>query len=166
MNAPTRPGRRPVWISADSGDFNLFQQQVSQRTDPEDVPQATEVVRNIPVYSGTTVAAAADDHDARRSLTAEWAWAFADGPGIIVIRDALPDAAIVDRATEIFETIIAEERPPIGAAATTSRNPAPTTASGIRWKSTASPTRRILRPITAPQRWHWRPKPGLARPTR
>lgn len=110
MNAPTRPGRRPVWISADSGDFNLFQQQVSQRTDPEDVPQATEVVRNIPVYSGTTVAAAADDHDARRSLTAEWAWAFADGPGIIVIRDALPDAAIVDRATEIFETIIAEEK--------------------------------------------------------
>lgn len=110
MNAPARPSHRPVWISADSGDFATFQQQVSQVTRAEDVPQAAEVVRNIPIYSGPVVDRAARDPQARRALTAEWAWVFADGPGIIVIKDALPDAAVVDRATAIFEAIIAEEK--------------------------------------------------------
>ncbi|MFM7336621.1 MAG: phytanoyl-CoA dioxygenase family protein [Tabrizicola sp.] len=110
MNAPTHPARRPVWISADSGDFARFRQQVAQRTAPEDVPEAAEVVRNIPIYTGQTVAKAARDPQLRRALTAEWAWVFADGPGIIVIRDAVPDATIVDRASAIFETIIAEEK--------------------------------------------------------
>lgn len=110
MNAPTRPTRRPVWIRADAGDFDQFKAQVSQQTSAEDVPQAGEVVQNIPIYDGTTVATAAADPVARRALTAEWAWVFADGPGIVVIRDALPDAAVVDRATAIFETIIAKEK--------------------------------------------------------
>lgn len=110
MNAPSRPTRRPVWISADSGDFAQFQAQVAQQTRTEDVLQALEVVQNIPIYAGEAVAAAARDPQARRALTAEWAWVFAEGPGIVVIRDALPDASVVDRATAIFETIIAEEK--------------------------------------------------------
>ena len=111
MNAPMNaPARRPVWISADSGDFARFQQQVSQETAPEDVPQAAEVVRNIPIYAGDTVAKAAQDPQLRRALTAEWAWVFADGPGIIVVKDAMPDTAIIDRASAIFEGIIAEEK--------------------------------------------------------
>ncbi|WP_137109643.1 phytanoyl-CoA dioxygenase family protein [Rhodobacter sp. SY28-1] len=110
MNAPSRPARRPVWISADSGDFHQFKAQVAQRTAPEDVHQAAEVVQNIPIYTGEAVASAARDPQACRALTTEWAWAFSDGPGIVVIRDALPDAAVVDRASAIFETIIAEEK--------------------------------------------------------
>jgi ectoine hydroxylase-related dioxygenase (phytanoyl-CoA dioxygenase family) len=110
MNAPSRPTRRPVWISADGGDFAQFKAQVAQQTRTEDVPQALEVVQNIPIYAGEAVAAAARDPQARRALTAEWAWVFAEGPGIVVIRDALPDASVVDRATAIFETIIAEEK--------------------------------------------------------
>ncbi len=110
MNAPSRPAHRPVWISADSGDFELFKAQVAQRTRVEDVPQAVDVVQNIPIYSGASVAAAASKPEGRRDLTAEWAWVFADGPGIVVIRDALPDTGVVDRATAIFEQIIAEEK--------------------------------------------------------
>ncbi|MFN3993523.1 MAG: phytanoyl-CoA dioxygenase family protein [Tabrizicola flagellatus] len=110
MNAPALRSRRPVWISADSGDFDLFRQQVAQSTRAEDVPQAAEVVRNIPIYDGKAVAAAARDPQARRALTAEWAWVLADGPGIIVIREAMPDPAVIDRASRIFEDIIAEEK--------------------------------------------------------
>jgi ectoine hydroxylase-related dioxygenase (phytanoyl-CoA dioxygenase family) len=110
MNAPSRPARRPVWISSDSGEFDLFKAQVMQKTSSEDVVQAVEVVQNIPIYSGESVALAAHDPKARRALTAEWAWVFADGPGIVVIRDALADAGVVDRATVIFERIIAEEK--------------------------------------------------------
>ena len=110
MNAPAQAAHRPVWISADSGDFEVFKMQVSRRTRVEDVPQAAEVVQNIPIYRGETVAQAALGAQSRRALTAEWAWVFADGPGIVVIRDALPDAAVVDRASAIFETVIAEEK--------------------------------------------------------
>jgi ectoine hydroxylase-related dioxygenase (phytanoyl-CoA dioxygenase family) len=110
MNAPPKPARRPVWIAPDSGNFELFKAQVSQRTHSRDVPLATEVVQNIPVYSGPAVAEAATDLQARRALTAEWAWVFAEGPGIVVIRDALPDAAVVDQASSIFEGIIAGEK--------------------------------------------------------
>lgn len=110
MNAPSRPARRPVWISPDSGDFDLFKAQVAQRTRAEDVPLAAEVVQNIPIYAGRAVATAARDPQKRRALTAEWAWVFADGPGILAIRDAVPDLAVIDRATAIFEAIIAEEK--------------------------------------------------------
>lgn len=110
MNAPAQAAHRPVWISADSGDFEVFKTQVSRRTRAEDVPQAAEVVQNIPIYHGEAVGRAARDPQSRRALTAEWAWVFADGPGIVVIRDALPDAAVVDRASAIFEAIIAEEK--------------------------------------------------------
>lgn len=110
MNAPAQAAHRPVWISADSGDFEVFKSQVSQCTRAEDVPQAAEVVQNIPIYRGETVAQAARDPQSRRALTAEWAWVFAEGPGIVVIRDALPEAPVVDRATAIFEAIIAQEK--------------------------------------------------------
>jgi ectoine hydroxylase-related dioxygenase (phytanoyl-CoA dioxygenase family) len=55
-------------------------------------------------------ARAAGDPAARRALTAEWARVFAEGPGIVVIKGALADAAVVDRATEVFEAIIADEK--------------------------------------------------------
>jgi ectoine hydroxylase-related dioxygenase (phytanoyl-CoA dioxygenase family) len=110
MNAPPRPARRPVWISADSGSFKLFRAQVAQQTADADVPLAVEVLQNVPIYSGPTVAAAAGDPAMRRNLTAELAWVFAEGPGIVVIRDALPDAGVVDRASDIFDTIIAAEK--------------------------------------------------------
>jgi ectoine hydroxylase-related dioxygenase (phytanoyl-CoA dioxygenase family) len=110
MNAPSRPARRPVWISGNSGDFDVFKAQVGQRTRVDDVPKAVEVVQDIPIYSGQAVAQAAREPQARQALTAEWAWVFADGPGIVGIRDALPDAAVVDRATAIFDQIIADEK--------------------------------------------------------
>ncbi|MGL4237690.1 phytanoyl-CoA dioxygenase family protein [Tabrizicola sp.] len=110
MDKPNSPNRRPVWIGADSGDFDLFRSQVSQTTVREDVPLAAEIALNVPVYDGRQVDAAAGDKTARRALTAEWAWVFGQGPGIVVIRGALADAGVVDRATEVFEAIIADEK--------------------------------------------------------
>lgn len=110
MNAPSTPSRRPVWIKADSGDFDQFTVQVSQKTRAGDVPQATDISRNIPIYAGSMVDQAAVDPVARKALTAEWAWVFADGPGIIVIKGAMTDHAMIDRASAIFESIIAAEK--------------------------------------------------------
>jgi ectoine hydroxylase-related dioxygenase (phytanoyl-CoA dioxygenase family) len=102
--------RAPVWLTADSGDFETFRQIVSQQTDPVEVPHATEVRRNIPIYDGTKVDTAAGNPAARHALMEEWAQVFAHGAGIIVIRQGIADHAVVDRATEVFDGIIAHEK--------------------------------------------------------
>ncbi|MGH1554312.1 hypothetical protein ACRAWF_27395 [Streptomyces sp. L7] len=45
----------------------------------------------------------------RREVQTELVRVFAEGPGIVVLRDAFPDPAVVDRTTEVFEALIAEQ---------------------------------------------------------
>ena len=110
MDTAAGRNRHPVWIGADSGDFAIFKTQVAQVTQRVDVPLAADVVRNIPVYDGRRVDAAAADLTARRALESEWAWVFGQGPGIVMIRSALPDSTVIDRATQVFDAIIANEK--------------------------------------------------------
>lgn len=108
MNLRNDP--KTVWMSATSGEFETFKTIVGQSTDPQDVPLAQEVIRNIPIYDGEMVDRAAASADARRALKAEWARVFADGAGVIVIKGAVRDMAVIDRASEIFDQIIEQEK--------------------------------------------------------
>ena len=111
MNIQTpKPQRTPVWLTADSGDFETFLQIVGQTANPADTPQATQVIRNIPVYDGASVDVAAGDPAARQALMEEWAHVFARGAGIIVIRQGLADHGVIDRASVVFDQIIADEK--------------------------------------------------------
>jgi ectoine hydroxylase-related dioxygenase (phytanoyl-CoA dioxygenase family) len=105
-----KPERSPVWLTADSGSFETFRQIVSQMADPADTPHASQVVRNIPIYDGAAVDVAAVDPSTRQAVMEEWACVFAHGAGIIVIRQGLADHAVIDRASEVFEQIIADEK--------------------------------------------------------
>ena len=106
----TKPKTAPIWLTAESGDFETFRQIVSQTADPAQTPHADEVVQNIPIYDGAMVDSAAIDPARRAALTQEWASVFANGAGIIVIRQGLADHAVIDRASAVFEEIIAEEK--------------------------------------------------------
>ena len=111
MNIQTpKPPRPPIWLNADSGDFETFRQMVGQQSDPADTPLATEIVRNIPIYDGAKVDAAAAAPASRQALMEEWAQTFAHGAGIIVIRQGMPDHAVIDRASAVFDQIIADEK--------------------------------------------------------
>jgi ectoine hydroxylase-related dioxygenase (phytanoyl-CoA dioxygenase family) len=105
-----RPARPPVWLDAGCSDFEAFRQIVSQASDPADTPLAAEIIANIPVYRGADVDAAAAQPASRQSLMEEWATVLAHGAGIFVIRQGMHSAGVVDRATAIFERIIAEEK--------------------------------------------------------
>jgi ectoine hydroxylase-related dioxygenase (phytanoyl-CoA dioxygenase family) len=105
-----KPKSAPLWLTAQSGDFDSFRQIVQQVADPAQTPHAAEIIRNIPIYDGARVDAAAADPQQRATLTQEWANVFANGAGIIVIRQGLADHVVIDRATDVFETIIAEEK--------------------------------------------------------
>lgn len=106
----SKPQRPPVWLTADSGDFETFLQIVSQTTNLADTPHAAEVLRNIPIYEGASVDACAGDAAARQALMEEWAHVFSHGAGIVVIRQGIADHAVIDRATDVFERIIADEK--------------------------------------------------------
>jgi ectoine hydroxylase-related dioxygenase (phytanoyl-CoA dioxygenase family) len=105
MNTHSTPKPSPVWLTADGGSFENFARIVAQTTNPADVPQATEVIRNIPIYDGARVEATD-----RQAIMQEWAQVLSSGAGIIIIRQGLPDHAAIDRASEVFEQIIADEK--------------------------------------------------------
>jgi ectoine hydroxylase-related dioxygenase (phytanoyl-CoA dioxygenase family) len=74
---------------------------LTDHTDPAAFPLATDVVDEVLSYD----AAALLDAPAE-AARAELVRAFADGPGIVVLRGAYPDRAVVDRATAAFEEMI------------------------------------------------------------
>jgi ectoine hydroxylase-related dioxygenase (phytanoyl-CoA dioxygenase family) len=73
---------------------------LTERTDPTDYPHAAAIEQEILVYDAPGLLAAPLEEIVR---------AFADGPGIVVIRGAFPDTAVVDRATAVFEQLIAAQ---------------------------------------------------------
>jgi len=105
--APNRPS---VWLNADSGDFETFRQIVSQTANPADTPLASAVVRNIPIYDGVQVDAAALQPARHQALMEEWAHVFAHGAGILVIKQGVADHSVIDRASAVFDQIIADEK--------------------------------------------------------
>ncbi|NGO46868.1 phytanoyl-CoA dioxygenase family protein [Streptomyces ureilyticus] len=94
----TRP-----WLSEQDCDLDSFRALVEQETAPTDYPQASAIVRNVPVYD-------ADQAEADREFQAELVHALAEGPGIVVFRGAFPDPEVLDRATAVFDALIAEQR--------------------------------------------------------
>lgn len=112
MDAQTIASRRSrkVWLSADCGNFDTFKGLVEKTADPADWPLAAGIEKNILIYDGDKVRSAAEDEDERRALMAEWVEAFTSGPGVVVIKNAMRDTAVVDRATTVFEAIVREEK--------------------------------------------------------
>lgn len=71
---------------------------------------ADEVVRNVPLYDMDALRGRLEEAAARQALMAEWAWVLGQGPGVLVLKSAYADTGPVDRATEVFLRIIAEEK--------------------------------------------------------
>ncbi|MGC9496476.1 phytanoyl-CoA dioxygenase family protein [Streptomyces sp. WG7] len=102
MPATHAPSHR-AWLSQQDCDLDTFRTLVEQPTDPAAHPRATAVEQNVPVYDAGRLR---DDP----GTAAELVHALADGPGIIVLKGAFPDTAVVDRATAVFEALIAGQR--------------------------------------------------------
>src|SRR4051794_35353953 len=96
------------WYSPASCDPRDFAELVEAPTDPTDYPFADEVVQGVLVY-GATARRAADDPETRRAVQTELARALAEGPGIVVFRDAVA-RDVVDAASAAFHRLIDEQR--------------------------------------------------------
>ena len=93
------------WYNQKSGALAELKALTKRQTQAADYPRAGYIQSNVPVYDGSGLA----DCD-RKALMGEWADVLLNGPGIIAIKRAFPDTAPIDRATAVFETIIAAEK--------------------------------------------------------
>jgi ectoine hydroxylase-related dioxygenase (phytanoyl-CoA dioxygenase family) len=99
----------PGWFTADDCRLDDFRAVVETTTDLADYPYADEVRQNVLVY-GSRLRNHIATAEGRRDVQAELARALMDGPGIVVFAGAFPDTAVVDRATAVFEAMIAEQK--------------------------------------------------------
>lgn len=98
------------YYSADACDLGEFTKIISQTTDKADVPHASAVEKNIPIYDMGTLRPALEDAAQRQNLMAEWAQVLLHGAGIVALKGAYADTTVLDEATDIYENIIAEEK--------------------------------------------------------
>jgi ectoine hydroxylase-related dioxygenase (phytanoyl-CoA dioxygenase family) len=90
------------WFTAADCRLEDFRALVEQKTDLSGYPHATDVESNVLIYSGLP---AGDT----REVQAELARALLYGPGVVVFKGAFA-AGVVDRATDVFAAMIAEQR--------------------------------------------------------
>ncbi|MFJ4936088.1 phytanoyl-CoA dioxygenase family protein [Streptomyces pseudovenezuelae] len=94
-----------AWLSEQDCDLASFRALVERTTDPADYPHAAAVERNVLLYDAERVRGAKD----RREVQEELVRALTDGPGVVVFQGAFPDHAVVDRFTEVFDSLIREQ---------------------------------------------------------
>ena len=99
--APNPSLERMTWYSAADCRLDDFRALVEQKTELSDYPHAVDVLQNVLIYPG--------DLPDTAEVKSELARALTDGPGIVVFRGAFaPD--VVDRASEVFFALIAEQK--------------------------------------------------------
>lgn len=102
--------RTRTWLTEADCDLDAFRSLVEQRTDLADHPTAERIEQNVPLYDSARLRALAATAEGRRDVQSELVRALLDGPGIVVLKGAFPDEAVVDRASDAFRALIEEER--------------------------------------------------------
>ncbi len=105
---PRRSTTPRGWLSDADCRLDEFIELVETETDPADYPFAAGVEQNVVVYDSASLASV--DASARGAVQAEIADVFLNGPGIAVFKQAFPDHGGIDAASEVFRTIIDEQR--------------------------------------------------------
>ncbi|HEX5566278.1 MAG TPA: phytanoyl-CoA dioxygenase family protein [Streptomyces sp.] len=110
MTAPTAAFPAiPAWLTEDDCRLEDFRAVVERTTEPADYPYAEAVEQNVLVYDSDRLRRHLGTGEERRELRAELARALLEGPGLVVLKRAFPDPAVIDRATEAFEALIADQ---------------------------------------------------------
>ena len=98
------------YITPENCDLEAFKALIARTTKPSDVPMASALSHNIPLYDMATLRPLLGDRAKRRALMSEWANVMMYGAGAIALQGAYADTGVLDEATAIYEQIIAEEK--------------------------------------------------------
>ena len=91
-------------------DLSTFETLIDRTTDVAGLPHAAEIAHNVPTYDVAALRDGLNVKGTRRQIMAEWAHVLRSGAGIIVLRNAYADTAVLDKATAVYESIIAAEK--------------------------------------------------------
>jgi ectoine hydroxylase-related dioxygenase (phytanoyl-CoA dioxygenase family) len=105
----TEDRAKRIYRGADDAKLADLQELTARSTTLSDYPLAAEVEKNVLVYDCTALRPLLANAADRRAIMAEWADALLTGPGVIVLKRAEPDHTMIDRASDVFRTIIAEQ---------------------------------------------------------
>jgi ectoine hydroxylase-related dioxygenase (phytanoyl-CoA dioxygenase family) len=92
-----------MWLNPDDVRLDDLVTVLKDQTDPADYPHAEQVEQQIPMYDPNRIRGAEP-----RAVQIEFVRAFADGPGIVVLKGAF-DNEVVDAATAEFTRMIDEQ---------------------------------------------------------
>ena len=98
---------KPNWFDHTAGDLDEFANSIPAETRAEDWPHAADIQQHVLIYDGARIRAMHTKE--RAALMGEWARAFLQGPGIVVIKSAYPDHSVIDRATDLFSRTIEDQ---------------------------------------------------------
>ncbi|MGB1257486.1 MAG: phytanoyl-CoA dioxygenase family protein, partial [Thiolinea sp.] len=90
-------------------DIAAFAKLCEQQTKLSDYPLAQTVEKNILCYAGDTLRAAERDKSLRTRLLQEISSTLQSGPGVLVIKAAYTDMAVLEDQNAVFETILQRE---------------------------------------------------------
>lgn len=105
-----------AYYDPDACDLGEFTSLIDQKTQREQVPHAAAIEKNIPIYDMAKLRSALEDARTRRAIMAEWAQVLRSGAGVVALKGAYADTAVLDEATRIYEGIIAKEKQRTGGA--------------------------------------------------
>lgn len=111
MKTDNLAARRTARIFLDPNECDVadLSALTSRSVNKADYPFATDVQKNVLIYDCTAIRSAIADAQSRKAVMAEWADAFMNGPGVIVLKNAETDHAMIDQASDIFRAIIDEQ---------------------------------------------------------
>lgn len=100
----------PPYFSEQDINIDDFKRLCSQVTQLDAYPYAQAVEQNILIYDGDHLKSLLAQDTSQATLKRELAKALKDGPGVLIIKGAYDDLAVIDRTTTIFQEIVAEEK--------------------------------------------------------
>jgi len=106
MQERDRTPKRPGHFRAEACDLGAFGALCQQQAALADYPHAADLAKSVLICDCPALAPRLAEPAFRQALTAEWAEALAAGPGVIVLRGAEPDHAMLDRASDHFRDLI------------------------------------------------------------
>jgi ectoine hydroxylase-related dioxygenase (phytanoyl-CoA dioxygenase family) len=96
-----------AFVREDAVALTDFAALCEQTVDLKDCPHCAEVQHKVPIYAASTLREALNNDPT--ALMNELHQLFRQGPGVMVVRQAYTDHGVVDRHSQVFKAIFADE---------------------------------------------------------
>ncbi len=98
-----------VYLNADDCNVADLAALTCQSVNLADYPHASDARKNVLIYDCDIIRQTIATPEGRKSVMAEWVEVMMSGPGVLVLKKAETDMMMLDRASDLFRELIAEQ---------------------------------------------------------